>query len=51
MRHYFLKWKEVSNEKTLVKEMHEEGPIRDQVFEAEVEYKNLKNFMKVEGYD
>ncbi len=33
MRHFFLKWKEGANERTLAKEMHEEGPIREEVFE------------------
>lgn len=31
--------------------MHEEGPVREEVFDARSEFKNLKNFMNDEGYD
>lgn len=51
MRHFFLKWKEMSNERSLLKEMHEEGPVREEVFEAAHEMRNLKKFMTKEGYN
>lgn len=51
MRHFFLKWRDMSNERTLALEMHEEGPVRAEVFEAKVTLKNLKAFMSTEGYD
>lgn len=31
--------------------MHEEGPIREQVFEAKAVLQNLKSLMQSEGYD
>jgi hypothetical protein len=33
LRYFFQKWKEMSNERTLAMEMHDEGPIREEVFE------------------
>jgi hypothetical protein len=51
MRYYFTQWKEVSNQRTLVKEMHEEGPIREEVFEARIQLQNHKDFLTSEGYD
>eukprot|EP00347_Sterkiella_histriomuscorum_P005910 403354803 len=51
LRHFFLKWKETANERTVALEMHEEGPIREEVFEANIQLKNIKEFMSKEGYD
>ena len=51
LRHFFLKWRDASNEKTLALEMHEEGPVREEVFESKAVLKNLKEFMTKEGYD
>lgn len=31
--------------------MHEEGPIREEVFEERIKYKNLKCLMRTEGYE
>lgn len=31
--------------------MHEEGPIREEVFEERIKYENLKDLMKNEGYE
>jgi hypothetical protein len=31
--------------------MHEEGPVREQVFEDRIFFENCKSFMKAEGYD
>lgn len=31
--------------------MHEEGPIREEVFEIKAQFKNLKKLMEDEGYD
>lgn len=36
LRHFFLRWKETANERTLALEMHEEGPVREEVFEANI---------------
>jgi hypothetical protein len=35
VRYFFQKWKEGANELTLAKEMHEEGPIREEVFDIQ----------------
>lgn len=44
-------WKKGSDCKTLAKEMNEEGPIREQVFEERILLQNHKNFMSKEGFD
>ena len=31
--------------------MHTEGPVREEIFEDNIKLKNLKNFMKKEGYE
>ena len=31
--------------------MYEEGPLREEVFEAKAEFNNLKKLMEDEGYD
>ena len=31
--------------------MHEEGPVREEVFEAKARFMNLRALMKSEGYD
>jgi hypothetical protein len=51
LRFHFIKWKEGAAEKTLALEMHEEGPVREQVFEAKARFMNIKALMKEEGYD
>ena len=51
VRHFFQRWREAACERTLALEMHEEGPIREQVFELKAEFKNLKGLMNEEGYD
>ena len=50
-RGYFLHWKEVSAKAALAQELHEEGPIREEVFEQRQVLENCKNFMRDEGYD
>jgi hypothetical protein len=32
MRMFFNKWRETSNLNTIVKEMNEEGPVREEIF-------------------
>ena len=32
-RAYFLQWKEITNKLALAQELHEEGPVREEVFE------------------
>ena len=51
VRYFFQKWKESSNERTLALEMHNEGPVREQVFELKAQFKNLKGLMNEQGYD
>ncbi len=51
LRHFFLRWKEGSDERALEKEMLEEGPVREEVFEAKAEFKNLKKLLEQEGYN
>lgn len=51
VRHFFLRWKDAAYERSTALEMHEEGPVREEVFEANVQLKNLKEFMAKEGYD
>jgi len=51
VRHFFLKWKHQSNERSLAKEMNEEGPVREEVFEERIKYENLKCLLKDEGYE
>jgi len=31
--------------------MHEEGPVREEVFEERIKYENMKDLMKKEGYE
>ena len=49
-RAYFLRWKETADKKALIQEIHEEGPVREQVFEQRQVLENCKNFMRDEGY-
>ena len=51
MRSYFIQWKEQSEKKTLIKELNEEGPVREQDFNYRSELRNIKDLMKEEGYD
>jgi len=51
LRYHFIKWKEAAAENTLALEMHEEGPVREEVFEAKARFMNLRALMKSEGYD
>lgn len=49
-RAYFQRWIENSAKIALHKEMHEEGPIREEVFEQRQLLENCKSFMRDEGY-
>jgi hypothetical protein len=51
LRHFFMKWKEGASERTLAMEMHDEGPIREEVFYIKAKLKNLRRLMAEEGYD
>jgi hypothetical protein len=50
MRVYFLKWKHNTEKDLLALEMHNEGPVREQIFEERINLKNLEKFMGEEGY-
>ena len=45
LRHFFQKWRDTANERTLALEMHEEGPVRDEWFDAKMQLKNIKELM------
>jgi hypothetical protein len=51
MRQYFLRWKQENNNRKLVEELNEEGPIRELWFEQRQLLENCKLFMKDEGYN
>jgi len=50
VRFYFNNWKESANKASLSKEMHEEGPIREEIFEDKIVLSNIRDLMKSEGY-
>mmetsp|Transcript_8816 Transcript_8816/g.8151 ORF Transcript_8816/g.8151 Transcript_8816/m.8151 type:complete len:167 (+) Transcript_8816:1267-1767(+) len=50
MRVYFLKWKESKDKDQLSLEMHNEGPIREKIFEERINFKNLEKMMAEQGY-
>jgi hypothetical protein len=50
-RHMFNTWRRNADLKTLAKEMEEEGPIREQVFEHKMNFMNCVDFLTEEGYD
>jgi hypothetical protein len=50
-RHMFNKWRTNADLMTLAKEMEEEGPIREQVFEHKMNFMNCVDFLTAEGYD
>jgi hypothetical protein len=41
VRAYFMRWKQSADGKTLAEELHDEGPIREQIFEDRIVLKNL----------
>lgn len=45
LRFFFTQWKNGSDERTLAKEMHEEGPVREEVFEQRILFSNLVDLM------
>lgn len=51
MRKLFLRWREQSNKKSLALELYDEGPVRHQEIGLKADLKNIKSYMKQEGYD
>jgi hypothetical protein len=49
-RTYFQRWKETAQKQTVIIELNEEGPVREEVFEQRQILENCKNFMRDEGY-
>jgi hypothetical protein len=49
-RRCFQLWKNKAQEHTLVKEMNEEGPIREEIWNLNKDQTNLRMFMTEEGY-
>lgn len=51
LRYHFNQWKEGAQLRSVVKEMNDEGPIREQAFEERSTLINLTEFLHLEGYD
>ena len=43
-------WKDATEQDITAKEMHNEGPIREKIFEEKIKLKNCENLLKDEGY-
>lgn len=51
LRWHFQQWREGAELRSVAKEMHEEGPIREDAFDKRNKLINLTDFLHKEGYD
>lgn len=50
IRHFFMKWKYQSQKLKTLEDVNEAGPVVEEVLDAQIELKNIAQFMRKEGY-